>query len=128
MKVNTVGYYKEMSEVKADANSIFDYIHKEEPENIEKICKYLDSGVALIVVPGVTEDVISPEKGNAGVASEYTDGTWLWRGDLSYYVRNYRLKLPDEFIDTMRKNNWMVPISSDNLDSDSLEIDGIKVY
>ena len=40
MKVNTVGYYKEMSEVKADANTIFDYIHKEEPENIEKICKY----------------------------------------------------------------------------------------
>ena len=68
MKVNTVGYYKEMSEVKPDANTIFDYIRKEEPENIEKICKYLDSGVALIVVPGVTEDVISPEKGNAGVA------------------------------------------------------------
>ena len=43
-------------------------------------------------------------------------------------MRNYKLKLPDEFIDTMRKNNWMVPISSDNLDSDSLEIDGIKVY
>ena len=76
----------------------------------------------------MTEDVIKPEKGNAGVASEYTDGTWLWRGDLSYYVRNYKLKLPEEFIDDMIRNNWKVPVTTDSLDSDSLEIDGIKIY
>lgn len=128
MKVCTVGYYKEMPESKAEAESILDFINKCNIEDIENICNYLDSGVALIVVPGVAEDVITPEKGNAGVLSEYTDGTWLWRGDLSYYVRNYNLKLPDEFIETMKRNNWKVPLTLDEMDSDSLEIDGIKVY
>ena len=128
MKVKTVGYFKEMSEVKPDAESIFEFINKGKTENKEDICNYLDSGVALIIVPAVTEDVINPEKGNAGVASEYTDGTWLWRGDLSYYVRNYNIKLPEEFLETMKKNNWKVPISPENMDEESLEIDGIKVY
>ena len=128
MKVNTVGYYKEMTEAKENAESILSFINKCNIEEIENICNYLDSGVALIVVPGISEDVINPEKGNAGVLSEYTDGTWLWRGDLSYYVKNYNLKLPDEFIETMKKNNWKVPVTLEDLDADSLEIDGIKVY
>jgi len=27
-----------------------------------------------------------------------TDGHWTWRNDLAYYVENYRIGLPDEFI------------------------------
>ena len=59
----------------------------------------------FIVTPGVVEDVIDPPKGNASVPSGYTDGIWLWPGDLVYYVENYNLKLPDDFVGTMRKNN-----------------------
>ena len=43
-------------------------------------------------------------------------------------MKNYNLKLPDEFIETMKNNNWKVPVTLEDLDADSLEIDGIKVY
>ena len=128
MQVNSVGFYKEMSDVKGDAESIHSYVNKGRKEEIENICNYLDSGIAIVVVPGISKDIINPERGSAGTSSKYTDGVWIWRGDLSYYVRRYNLKLPENFIKTMKNNKWKVPITIEDLDSDSLEIDGIKIY
>ena len=127
MKVKTVGYYKEMPHGGNSEISIRDYINKESKDIIENICSYLDSGVAFIVSPGNVEDVIVPENGIAGDTTTYTDGEWLWPGDLSYYVRNYSLKLPDEFIATMKKNGWKVMITFDDLDCNDIEVDGEKM-
>lgn len=125
MNVKTVGYYKEMPHRIETTDSIYDFINKEKQERIKSICKYLDSGLELIVSPGVTEDIIEPLNGNAGTTSTFTDGIWLWPGDLSYYVRNYRLKLPDDFITTMKNNNWKVNISLDDLNFEEMIVDGI---
>ncbi len=127
IKLKTVGYYKEMQQGKKNDGSIFDYIKKGDLSEMENICAYLESGVEFIVTPGTSIDVINPENGTAGVPSDYTDGIWLWPGDLSYYVRNYNLKLPDEFVLTMKQNHWRVPVSIDDLDCDDIEIDGIRV-
>lgn len=125
MNVKTVGYYKEMPHRIETTDSIYDFINKEKQERIKSICKYLDSGLELIVSPGVTEDIIEPLNGNSGTTSTFTDGIWLWPGDLSYYVRNYRLKLPDDFITTMKNNNWKVNISLDDLNFEEMIVDGI---
>ena len=128
MKLKTVGFYKEMLEGKETDESILDSIRKGNPSDTEKICSYLDNGIELVVIPTVCTDVIEPERGTSGVASQYTDGTWLWPGDLSYYVKNYNLKLPDDFITSMHKNKWQIPITIDDLDCDYIEIDGIKMF
>ena len=128
MELKSVGYYKEMSHGKPNDNSILDYINKEKNENIEKIYQYLRSGVELVVSPGVTYDIISPEKGTSGISSSYTDGIWLWPGDLAYYVKNYNLKLPNEFISTMKENNWKVSKTIDDMNYDEIVIDGVKIF
>ncbi len=128
MKLKSVGYFKEMPHGVNSKDSIYDYIKKEKTSDIKKICAYLDAGIELIVSPGVVEDVINPERGTAGVTSTYTDGVWLWPGDLSYYVRNYKLKLPEEFIKTMQQNDWKVRIKIEDLDFSDIEVDGIKLF
>lgn len=127
MKVKTVGYYKEMPHAGKSTDSILDFIRKGDSKLVNSICEYLESGVGFIISPGVVDDVINPERGAAGTASTYTDGTWFWPGDLAYYVRNYNLKLPDEFIATMKKNNWKVPVTLDDLDYNEIEVDGEKI-
>lgn len=126
MKVKTVGYFKEMPHGETSADSIYDFINKEDKLRIDKICRYLENGIEFIVSPGMVEDIINPEKGTAGVTSTYTDGMWFWPGDLSYYVRNYGLKLPDEFIETMEENGWEIKVALDDLDYEEIEVDGIK--
>lgn len=128
MKVKTVGYYKEMPHADNTTDSIFDHIKKEDDNRVENICGYLESGIEFIVSPGMVDDVINPEKGPAGITSTYTDGKWFWPGDLAYYVRHYRLKLPDSFIDTMRNSGWKVSITMDDLDFDEIEVDGVKMF
>lgn len=127
MELKTVGYYKEMSQGRETDGSIYDYIDKVNPDDKAKICQYLESGVEFIVSPGVTYDVINPERGTSGIASSYSDGTWLWPGDLAYYVKKYNIKLPDEFIATMRESNWIVPVTLDDMNYDEIIIDGIKM-
>jgi hypothetical protein len=127
MKLKTVGYYKEMSQGRETDDSIYNFIYKGNPDENAKICQYLESGVEFIVSPGVTYDVINPDNGTSGIASSYSDGTWLWPGDLSYYVKKYNIKLPDEFISTMRKSNWIVPIRLEDMNYDEIIIDGIKM-
>ena len=128
MEFKTVGYYKEMPHGKDTDNSILDFINKGSQDNIDMIYQYLKSGVEFIVSPEVTHDIISPEKGTSGTASSYTDGIWLWPGDLAYYVKNYKLQLPDEFISTMAQNNWKISKTLDDMDYEEIIIDGIKMF
>lgn len=55
-------------------------------------------------------DVLNPEAGFLpGIGSLYTDGDWLWREDLSYYVTKYHVSLPGEFLVRLRGLNYKPP-------------------
>ena len=124
MDLTSVGYFREMLDGSPSDPSIRDYINKGAHNSIERICAYLDSGLPLIVTPGVTVDIIDENKGIAGSPSVLTDGKWAWSGVLSYYVRNYNLKLDNAFIETMKANDWAIPIREDELDYSSFLLDG----
>ena len=109
MKLRTVGYYKEMPHGQETDPSMEEFLNQEDPEQAEMICDYLRNGSALIVSPGETVDVLHPERGFSGTATAYTDGTWVWPGDLAYYVESYLLKIPEEFRQTMIQNKWQNP-------------------
>lgn len=40
---------------------------------------------------------------------DLTDGIWVWPEGLAHYVQCHRLGLPDEFVRSMRENDWQVP-------------------
>lgn len=127
MDLKTVGFYKEMPHGMDSKLSIKDYIQKEK-EDTKKISDYLLRGIEIIVSPGTVNDLLDESKGIAGTTSLFTDGEWVWSGDLAYYVREYKLQLPKEFIDTMKNNSWEINVSMEDLDLESLSIDGKLVY
>jgi hypothetical protein len=42
-------------------------------------------------------------------SSDRTDGEWVWPAGLAHYVASHGVFLPEEFVNTMRWNEWRVP-------------------
>ena len=120
MTVYRQGYYKEMPHGESTDPSIMDFIGKK-IDNKNEICEYLKKGMVLAACGQVVDDVINPERGIAGAPDDMTDGRWMWPADLVYYVENYDLQLPKEFIDYMKNNDWKIPTNI-NIDLDNLEV------
>ena len=118
MKLKLVCCFKELSYGDENADSIKKYISNNEYKNKNRIIEYLDSGICIASCVGVSEDVINPQKGIIGAPDALTDGKFQWYADLSYYVKEYNLKLPQEFIDNMIKNNWKIPISDKDIEEE----------
>ena len=62
----------------------------------DNIAKYLDAGTVLLVSPECDVDVFTNER-IKGTSNILTDGEYSWPSSLSYYVREYNLRLPAEF-------------------------------
>lgn len=108
MRLRRQGFYKEMPHGEESDLSILEFVEKNEEKNLELICQYLKEGEVLVACGGVVRDIINPDNGIAGCPDMMTDGIWLWPGDLAYYVKQYHLRLSDEFIRIMRESNWHV--------------------
>ncbi|MGC4856695.1 hypothetical protein ACLQ24_25810 [Micromonospora sp. DT4] len=81
---------------------------------------YLRHGHGLIDVMGAEIDVLGSGRHLVGGASVLTDGEWLWRDDLRFYLATYRVQLPTEFLATVRGNDYRVPA----LRGDQLQLAG----
>ena len=79
---------------------------------------YLRSGAVSVAVPGVDLDVLRTPPRPIGPPHIRTDGVWAWPETLAYYVQQYHLRLPDEFLQHAMKNQWACPASADEADSD----------
>jgi hypothetical protein len=58
---------------------------------------------------GAPEDKLGPGRQILGGDSLYTDGKWLWRGDLYFYVESHYVALPDEFVAYIRSHTYSIP-------------------
>jgi hypothetical protein len=59
---------------------------------------------------GAQADVLDPEAPTlVSGGSLLTDGTWLWRDDLAYYVDRYHLALPADFVARVRELGYSPP-------------------
>jgi hypothetical protein len=38
-----------------------------------------------------------------------TDGEWLWRDDLAHYVERHHVRLPEDFLESVRANGYQIP-------------------
>jgi len=78
-----------------------------EPSTQRLIADYLDAGSTFAVYRGLSwcRFFCDHPMGN----SELTDGEWVWPQDLSHYVRDHNVRLPDEFIQCARSKPAPVP-------------------
>jgi hypothetical protein len=60
----------------------------------------------LAATGSVVDDALDVTKKAVAPLEIATDGIWVWPRDLSYYVGNYHLALPSEFVEHMRMCSW----------------------
>ena len=101
MKV--VGLYRELGkEVSQSLPSIYIDRDKMPMESVPLVLDYLASGVPVFDIMEASTDPFDNNKRMSGGPSLVSDGDWVWRNDLAYFVEKYRLGLSDEFIQQVR--------------------------
>src|SRR4051794_5553433 len=87
--------------------TIVDHIGSEPLEDVEQVVAYLRSGHPLIDMMDIQDDVIDGTREQImNGSSIVTDGQWLWREDLAYYVKQHNVTLPEEFLHLIRARNY----------------------
>ena len=66
--------------------------------NVAQVTRFLDSGITVLDVMEATQDPLDEKVFIPGGPSLMSDGEWVWRKDLSYYVERYALALDPAFI------------------------------
>lgn len=110
--VRSVGFYAELSPgwgMPVDG-SIRDAVRSAGEPDEGRIVEYLRRGTGLWSEMSAGPDVLDPEGPVlTGTGSLRTDGTWLWREDLRYYLSTYHLALPAEFLAHVRRLGYAPP-------------------
>lgn len=97
MKV--VGLFRELGPgIAPSVTSIHEVIGALDHDITDMIGKYLDRGVPVFDVMEATVDPLDRSTRIVGGPSLLSDGEWVWRNDLSYFVRKYRVAVSDEFV------------------------------
>jgi hypothetical protein len=119
LKLKEIGFFRELPYGNKYGPCIYDYLSNETCDNEKSIINYINSGKVFIVSPGVVYDVFDQSKIIDGGPYLLTDGEFVWLKELVYYIKEYHIKLPDEFVIHMKNNNWIMP---QNIDLTMLEL------
>jgi len=79
----------------------------------ERILDYLRGGFAYVAFGGWSTCRFRCATGEYNGSRELTDSEWSWPEGLAHYVECHNLMLPEEFVETMRTNQWRVPDVAD---------------
>ncbi|WP_248966332.1 hypothetical protein [Sphaerisporangium perillae] len=104
-----VGHFRELRHGRPDGPSLVDAVGQGRYLDRGQIADYLMTASVLAVTGSMVDDVINPEKKRVAPLEVATDGEWIWPRDLSYYVREYGVALPTEFVDHIRRARWTSP-------------------
>jgi len=94
--VEMVGMYREFGDGSASP-FLRDSMYALPELTSSAVADYLESGFRVSASPGVEVDVLNGELLSAPRA-HMTDGRFLWRTDLAYYVRKYRVAVAQDLI------------------------------
>lgn len=73
---------------------------------------------------GEVGDILGSDERILGGDNIVTDGEWVWRADLAFYLTHYHLALPEEFLRKARENQYTVPdVGRDQLRQIDEEVD-----
>jgi hypothetical protein len=80
-----------------------------DPNLAGRVGDYLFAGAWIDAWMGMTPDLLEGRFDVPGGSSGQTDGLYYWRRDAAYYVGEYLIGLPDDFLAHCEANNWTVP-------------------
>jgi hypothetical protein len=81
------------------------------PPDREQLIRYLESATEMLTGgPDVRCPLCRQNLGN--VLRWRSDGVWTWRNDLSHYVRDHFVRLPDAMVEHIRLRQYQLPLPS----------------
>ncbi|WP_234308057.1 hypothetical protein [Streptomyces sp. NBRC 110035] len=110
--IRPVGFFSELSPGWGlpESGSIKDAVRPSGEPDEKEIVSYLMNGTGIWSEMSAGPDVLNPDGPLLpGIGSLCTDGEWIWRGDLSYYVATHHISLPVEFVTHIRDSNYSPP-------------------
>ncbi|MFE9772287.1 hypothetical protein ACFYOV_11540 [Streptomyces sp. NPDC005931] len=110
--IRPLGFFTELSPGWGlpEDGSIRDAVRPAGEPDEQNILEYLRNGTEIWSETSAGPDVLDPEASTmTGIGSLITDGTWLWREDLPYYVATYHVLLATEFLEHVRSLNYSAP-------------------
>jgi hypothetical protein len=115
----TAGMFIELGPVRSAERqeSILASVSPEPLADVDQVLAYLKAGHGLIAMMDLQDDVVDGSRQVMNGSSVRTDGDWLWREDLAYYVERHNVAIPTEFLDLVRRRRYRVP----DLDEPTLE-------
>ena len=78
-----------------------------------KILSYLGSGYCFVANGGWSTCRFNCKEGEYNGCGNFTDGEWLWPEGLGHYIARHAVALPEELIETMKRNDWKLPDVAD---------------
>ena len=75
----------------------------------DEVAAYLDSAESLATTGRLVDDLLDPQRTSVAREEVATDGEWVWPRVLAYYVRQYRVGLPAEFVDMVKSRHGTPP-------------------
>ncbi len=114
MKLRRVGFFKELEHGENDGGSLVLSRGLLGAGLRERVAKYLEEGAVISTAGILVDDWFDPShKKRVAPLDVRSDGTWLWPGDLAYYVRQYGVGLPEEFLKDVSDGDFNAPRLSD---------------
>jgi hypothetical protein len=108
VKLIRVGFFRELGHGSPGGPSLHECLQQVNP-NEAAIVQYLNTGATLAATGSMADDYLDKTKKAVAPLEIATDGRWVWPRDLAYYVREYHVRLPTEFVEHMRRSGWKSP-------------------
>ncbi|MFG1604133.1 hypothetical protein [Actinoplanes sp. NPDC049265] len=115
--MRTAGMFAELGRVKQDEPqpSITDHVLASPLPDADRVVAYLRAGHRLLDFMDISDDVFDPSRQVLGGPSVLTDGDWMWRDDLAYYVEWHQVTPPPELLELIRRRHYIMPIVADDV-------------
>ncbi|MFE1770254.1 hypothetical protein [Streptomyces sp. NPDC059008] len=107
-----LGHYQELWLERAGTpdGKLQDFTQETGEPDENRIVQYLRAGEELFSAMGTVSDVLGSDERILGGDSVLTDGEWIWRGDLWFYLSRYHVRLPDDFLSRVREHGYALPV------------------
>ncbi len=108
IEAKAFGFWKNTSDKYPD---IADFIRPDKMKNAAEVAQYLNNGSVIVASPGMTKCFLCGE--NIGSQSIETDGIWAWPSTLPHFILKHKVHLPGAFLESIEKNNFIMPAVDD---------------
>lgn len=110
MSVRRVGFFRELRHARQEDPALRELIGQLPVGDVKEVARYLDAAQTLVATGSMVDDALDPARRAVARLEIATDGEWVWPRDAAYYVREYRVGLPEAFLGVVSARGGVPPV------------------